>query len=67
MEQSPSSGANSYPANQQIHRLLWNPKIRYRIHNSPPLVPVLSQMHSVYIFPQYFSKIHSNITFHLHV
>jgi hypothetical protein len=32
-------------------------------HKSPPLVPVLSQIHQVQIFPPYFTKIHFNIIF----
>jgi len=28
---------------------------------SPPLVPILSQMHPIRTFPPYFPKIHSNI------
>jgi hypothetical protein len=27
----------------------------------PPLVPILSQMHTVHTFPNYYPKIHSNI------
>jgi len=31
--------------------LLWNPKVRYRAHNSLPLVSMLCQMHPVHTFP----------------
>jgi hypothetical protein len=49
MEQSPSWEANSHSASQ-VPRLLRNPKVHYRVHNSPPLVPVLIQMQPAHSF-----------------
>jgi hypothetical protein len=62
-EQSPSWEADSHSASQEISRLLWNPKVHYRVHNSPPLLPILSQLHAVHTFLLYFSNIHFNIIF----
>ena len=48
MKQSPSSEAKTSSASQEIPRILYHLGIQYRIHNSRPHVPVLSQTNSVY-------------------
>jgi hypothetical protein len=61
MELRPSCEAASCAAIQELPSILWNPKVHYRVHKSPPMVPILSQIDRIHNIQSYLSKIHFNI------
>jgi hypothetical protein len=61
-EQSNSWQANSSSASQETPRILWNPKVHYRTHNSPSLDLILSQINPVDALPSQFLGTRFNIT-----
>jgi hypothetical protein len=58
MEHSPSWEANRFAASQEIPRILWNPKVHYRIHKRPRPASTLSKLNPVQTLESYFSYRH---------
>jgi hypothetical protein len=45
-------------ATQGFSTILWNPKVCYHVHMSPPPVSITNQINPVYTTPSYLSKIY---------
>jgi hypothetical protein len=58
--QGTDSFLRSFAASQEIPRILWNPKLYYRIHKFPPTFPILSHFNSVHTPTSHFLNIHLN-------
>jgi len=48
---------------KKYHAFLWDPKVHYRVHKSPPPDPILSEANSVHPIDTYLPKVHLTVCF----
>jgi hypothetical protein len=53
--------ADCHSACQKYPAFLWNPKVHYRVHTSPSLNPILSQLNPIRPIDPYVPKVHLNV------
>ena len=58
MQNIPSGEVNRFSDSQKFPHIVWNPKVQYHTHKSPPPVPILIQISPVHASPSSFTKIH---------
>ena len=49
------------PQIDNVPYIVWNPKVNYPVHKSPPHVLILRQINSVHALSSYFFNIYFNI------
>ena len=62
---SRSCKANGFSDSLKSSLIVWNLKVYHRIHNSPPLVHILSLMYPVHAMPSCFFSIYLILSSHL--
>jgi hypothetical protein len=60
MELGPSLEVANCVATQELPSILWNPKVHYFVHKSPPPAPFLSKIDPVHISLSYLSIVYFN-------
>jgi hypothetical protein len=56
LHEAESWEATSCSATQEFPNILWTPNVHYRVHKSPPLVSVMSHIHTFYTLGPVYLK-----------
>jgi hypothetical protein len=65
MKQGPPCEASSRSVDQKIFRLLWNPKVHYRVLKSPSQDTIVIQLDALHTLISYVFRIRFNIILYL--